>query len=68
MMPWYIKYIKSGALALNRGAQVTGDMGAMLMVDGHKGYGSEAHREAIASLGPTPIHRLSFRLTDDAGS
>jgi ribonuclease HII len=36
--------------------------------DGHKGYGSEAHREAIASLGPTPIHRLSFRLTDDAGS
>jgi ribonuclease HII len=26
----------------------------------HKGYGSEAHREAIARLGPCPIHRMSF--------
>ena len=37
--------------------------------EGHKGYGSAAHREAIAELGPCPIHRLSFRLTaspDDA--
>lgn len=33
--------------------------------ESHKGYGSEAHREAISTLGPTPIHRLSFRLTDD---
>jgi len=31
--------------------------------EGHKGYGSAAHREAIAELGPCPIHRLSFRLT-----
>lgn len=28
---------------------------------GHKGYGSVAHREAIARLGPCPVHRLSFR-------
>ena len=35
--------------------------------ESHKGYGSEAHREAIASLGPTSIHRLSFRLTDEIG-
>ncbi len=28
---------------------------------GHKGYGSEMHRDAIARLGPTPLHRLSFR-------
>ncbi len=28
---------------------------------GHKGYGSESHRETIARLGPTPIHRYSFR-------
>lgn len=28
---------------------------------GHKGYGSAAHRRAIAELGPTPIHRISFR-------
>lgn len=26
----------------------------------HKGYGTPAHRDAIAKLGPSPIHRLSF--------
>ncbi|MCB1111811.1 MAG: ribonuclease HII [Chlamydiales bacterium] len=26
----------------------------------HKGYGTEAHREAIAHLGPCPIHRKTF--------
>lgn len=28
---------------------------------GHKGYGSAAHLEAIAALGPSPIHRVTFR-------
>lgn len=28
--------------------------------EGHKGYASKTHREAIASHGPTPIHRMSF--------
>lgn len=28
---------------------------------GHKGYGSRAHREAIARLKPCPQHRLTFR-------
>jgi len=28
--------------------------------DGHKGYASVGHREAIVALGPSPIHRLSF--------
>ncbi|RAL22918.1 ribonuclease HII [Lujinxingia litoralis] len=28
---------------------------------GHKGYGTAAHREAIATLGPTPLHRKSFK-------
>lgn len=28
---------------------------------GHKGYGSAEHLAAIASMGPTPIHRLTFR-------
>jgi len=28
---------------------------------GHKGYGSAAHLEAIRKLGPSPIHRLTFR-------
>ncbi len=28
---------------------------------GHKGYGSASHLDAIAALGPSPIHRLTFR-------
>lgn len=28
---------------------------------GHKGYGSASHLAVIAALGPTPIHRLTFR-------
>jgi len=27
----------------------------------HAGYGTAAHRAAIAALGPAPIHRRSFR-------
>lgn len=29
--------------------------------DRHKGYPTRAHLEALAKLGPSPIHRLSFR-------
>ena len=29
---------------------------------GNKGYGAAAHRRAIAALGPTPQHRLSWKL------
>ena len=29
----------------------------------NKGYGSAAHRRAIADLGPTPLHRISWKLT-----
>lgn len=28
--------------------------------EGHKGYASESHRDAIRENGPSPIHRLSF--------
>ncbi|MGK2931784.1 MAG: ribonuclease HII [Solirubrobacterales bacterium] len=28
--------------------------------EGHKGYASDDHRQAIVANGPTPIHRLSF--------
>lgn len=28
--------------------------------EGHKGYASAAHRDAIVENGPSPIHRLSF--------
>ena len=30
----------------------------------NKGYPTKAHREAIARLGPTPHHRMTFRLLD----
>lgn len=26
----------------------------------HKGYGTQAHRDALQRLGPSPVHRLSF--------
>lgn len=29
------------------------------------GYPTKAHRQAIATLGPTPIHRMSFKLLPD---
>lgn len=29
--------------------------------DHHRGYGTPAHRAAIAHFGPSPIHRLSFK-------
>ncbi|MBN1148123.1 MAG: ribonuclease HII [Anaerolineales bacterium] len=29
---------------------------------GHKGYGTLAHRQALARLGPSPAHRRSFRV------
>ncbi len=29
--------------------------------DRHAGYGTEAHRKAIAEHGPCPLHRMSFR-------
>jgi ribonuclease HII len=29
-------------------------------LDRHAGYGTSQHREALRSLGPTPLHRLSF--------
>lgn len=33
---------------------------------GHKGYGTRAHRAALARLGPCAIHRRSFRWTPPA--
>ena len=31
----------------------------------NKGYPTKAHREAIAKHGPSPLHRMTFRLLDD---
>jgi ribonuclease HII len=30
----------------------------------HKGYGTRAHRQALERLGPSPIHRRSFRFKE----
>ena len=34
----------------------------------HAGYPTAAHRDALARLGPTPLHRRSFKSTADAVS
>ncbi|MCM1094643.1 MAG: ribonuclease HII [Lachnospiraceae bacterium] len=31
----------------------------------NKGYPTKAHRDAIAQYGPSPYHRMTFRLVDD---
>lgn len=31
---------------------------------GHKGYSTRSHREALRRFGPSPIHRVSFRVKD----
>ena len=35
-------------------------------LSGHKGYSTKAHKQAVESLGPTPIHRHSFAPVRDA--
>ena len=34
----------------------------------HKGYATEAHREALRALGPSPIHRTSWRRVQELTS
>lgn len=34
----------------------------------HKGYPTPDHRRALSALGPSPIHRLSFRMTPSASA
>lgn len=34
----------------------------------HKGYGTELHTERLARLGPSPIHRMSFRPVREAAA
>jgi ribonuclease HII len=33
----------------------------------HKGYGTLMHRQALARLGPSPVHRLSFSFSNPTG-
>jgi ribonuclease HII len=34
----------------------------------HKGYGTQAHRDALRKYGPCPIHRRSFRMPAPGGA
>ncbi|MEX0913493.1 MAG: ribonuclease HII [Demequina sp.] len=34
--------------------------------DGNKGYGAAAHLDALRTLGPTPLHRRSWKLPENA--
>jgi ribonuclease HII len=34
----------------------------------NKGYGTVAHRAALGSLGPCPLHRRSFNLIKEAAN
>ncbi len=33
--------------------------------DSNKGYPTADHRDAIARFGPSPLHRMTFRLLPD---
>ena len=47
MIPRYIRAVKSGELTPNRHIEVLVDDGAMLVIDGHAGYGQVIGREAM---------------------
>jgi uncharacterized oxidoreductase len=47
MIPRYVDSIKEGGLTVNAHASITGDAGALITVDGNRGYGQVAAREAI---------------------
>ena len=36
--------------------------------ESHKGYGTHAHRRALQALGPSPLHRMSFKPLQAVGS
>jgi len=61
MMPWYVKYIATGGLVLNRRAALTGESGPMLMIDGQKGYGQVIGHEAM-QLGIARAHQHGIAL------
>jgi uncharacterized oxidoreductase len=48
MVPRYIDSIREGGLALNAHAAIVADAGALITVDGNRGYGQVVAREAIA--------------------
>ncbi len=47
MIPWYVDFIGQGGLKPNQHAQVTGEFGAMVMIDGCKGYGQVIGHESM---------------------
>jgi uncharacterized oxidoreductase len=47
MIPRYVDAIAEGGLAVNAHAGIVNDAGALLTVDGHRGYGQVVAREAV---------------------
>jgi hydroxycarboxylate dehydrogenase B len=47
MIPRYVDSIKEGGLTLNAHASIAGDAGALITVNGNRGYGQVVAREAI---------------------
>lgn len=47
LVPAYIDFVVGGGLKPNRHAAVTGEAGAMVMIDGQKGYGQVIGHEAM---------------------
>lgn len=48
MIPTYITALKNGGVALNAHAEIVVDNGAIVVIDGHSGYGQVIGQEAMA--------------------
>jgi hydroxycarboxylate dehydrogenase B len=47
MLPWYFECAAAGSLKVNQHAEVVRDEGAMIVVDGHAGFGQVIGKEAF---------------------
>ncbi|MBL8383962.1 MAG: malate/lactate/ureidoglycolate dehydrogenase [Burkholderiales bacterium] len=47
LVPAYVEFVKGGGLLANQHAKLTSDTGALLMIDGCKGYGQVIGHEAM---------------------
>jgi len=47
MLPWYFECAQSGSLRVNRHAELVRDEGAVILVDGHAGFGQVIGKEAF---------------------
>jgi uncharacterized oxidoreductase len=48
MLPTYVQNVRAGRLAANRHAELASERGAVLIIEGHRGYGQVIGHEAMA--------------------